>query len=625
MYGGTRFSESACTECRGRHARQSSYPLMAFAGACEGRSFEFVLVRREFYLRPAVLVAALVIGLGALAGMASGAVDETILISRATGLGANGADGTSANPSTSTDGRYVAFDSLAKNLSGDDADAYQDVFVRDTVTNTTTLISRQTGTAPMNGGDGDSTEPSISADGRFVAFISNAENLSGDDVTPYDIFVRDTATNTTTLVSRATGTAPMNGADGLSAGAAISADGRYVAFSSNGDNLSPDDVNSIPNIFVRDTATNTTTLISRQTGTAAMNGGDFGSSNPAISSDGRYVAFESFAKNLSGDDGDGYQDIFLRDTATNTTSLISRAGGVAPLNGANNTSDSPSISADGRFVAFSSSGDNLSAGDVNSLPDIFLRDTQANTTARISRQSGTDPTNGANFDSYNPSVSADARFVAFSSYASNLSSDDKPVADIFVRDTQANTTTLISRATGTAAMNGGDDNSVSPSISADGTIVAFGSRADNLSGDDDNNVVFNIFARQFRALPLPPGGGNPGPVQPLKCKGVKVSKQGTNRADTLKGTRKRDVITGLGGNDVISGLRGNDLVCGGKGKDKEIGGKGKDKLLGQLGADTLLGGPGRDTLLGGPGRDNLIGGAALDKLRGGAGKDNQTQ
>jgi Tol biopolymer transport system component len=572
------------------------------------------------------LTAAAAAIVGIFAGMASGAVDETILISRASGLGANGGDGNSANVSASADGRYIAFDSLAKNLSGDDGDTYQDVFVRDTVANTTTLISRQTGTAAMNGGNGDSSEPSISADGRFVAFISTAENLSTDDATPYDVFVRDTVANTTTLVSRQTGTTAMNGADGLSAGAAISADGRFVAFSSNGDNLSADDVNSVPNIFVRDTATNTTTFISRQTGTAAMNGGDFGSSNPSISSDGRYVAFESFAKNLSDDDSESFMDVFVRDTATNTTSLISRASGTAPLNGANNTAESPSISADGRFVAFESSGDNLSSGDLNMLPDIFLRDTQANTTARISRQSGTAPDNGADFDSYSPSISADGRFVAFSSYATNLSGDDKPASNIFVRDTQADTTTLISRQSGTAAMNGADDSSFYPSISADGTTVAFGSRGDNLSGDDDNSVV-NAFARQFRALPAGggAGGGGPGPAQPLKCNGVKVTKQGTNKGETLKGTRKRDVISALGGNDVVKGLRGNDLVCGGKGKDKELGGRGKDKLLGQLGADTLLGGPGRDRLLGGPGRDNLIGGGAIDKLLGGAGKDNQTQ
>ncbi len=208
---------------------------------------------RATKLKVATLTAATATIAGLFAGMATGAVDETVLVSRASGLGANGGDGNSANVSASADGRYIAFDSLAKNLSADDGDTYQDVFVRDTATNTTTLVSRQTGTAAMNGGNGDSSEPSISADGRFVAFISNAQNLSGDDVTDYDVFVRDTVNNTTTLVSRQTGTAPMNGADGLSAGASISADGRLVAFSSNGDNLSADDVNSVPNIFVRDT------------------------------------------------------------------------------------------------------------------------------------------------------------------------------------------------------------------------------------------------------------------------------------------------------------------------------------------------------------------------------------
>jgi Ca2+-binding RTX toxin-like protein len=297
------------------------------------------------------------------------------------------------------------------------------------------------------------------------------------------------------------------------------------------------------------------------------------------------------------------------------------------MNGASDTSKTPSISADGRFIAFESAGSNLDENDLNGFPDVFVRDTQANTTLRVSVQNGTASTNGADADSHEPSISGDGRFVTFSSYASNLSSDDKTGSNIFVRDTQANTTTLISRQSGTAPMNGADDSSTAPSISADGTTVAFESKADNLSSEDNDAVESNVFARQFRALPAGggAGGGGPGPAQPLKCNGVKVTKQGTNKGETLKGTRKRDVISALGGNDVVKGLRGNDLVCGGKGKDKELGGRGKDKLLGQLGADTLLGGPGRDRLLGGPGRDNLIGGGAVDKLLGGAGKDKQTQ
>jgi len=354
-------------------------------------------------------------------------------------------------------------------------------------------------------------------------------------------------------------------------------------------------VNSVRNVFVRDTAANTTTLVSRQSGTAPMNGADLLSFNPKISADGRFVAFESDAMNLSSDDDDTVADIFVRDTAANTTSLISRQTGMAPMNGANQGSSFSSISADGHLVAFASFASNLSADDTPATNDVFVRDTVANTTTLISRQTGTAPMNGADVGSSNPSISADGRFVAFASFASNLSADATPATnDVFVRDTAANTTTLISRQSGTAPMNGGDDDSSDPSISADGTTVAFGSRANNLS-TEDADAFTNVFSRQFRELPPPP--------PTARCVHKAATKVGTARRNVIKGTPKRDVIAGLGGNDVIRGLGGNDVICGGKGKDKLIGGKGKDKLLGQAGRDILIGGPGKDKLIGGPGKD----------------------
>jgi Tol biopolymer transport system component len=540
------------------------------------------------------LAAVAAIALGVLAVNAAGAVDETILVSRANGLGPGG-DNHSEFSDISGDGRYVAFQSRAKNLSDEDDDVFIDVFVRDTIANTTTLVSRATGGAAANG---DAELPSISTDGRYVAFESNAENLSGDDVAAYDVFVRDLVTGTTTLVSRQTGTAPMNGGDGQSFGPSISADGRYVAFYSDADNLSDDDVNSVSNVFVRDTVANTTTLVSRQSGVAPMNGADFPSYNPSLSGDGRIVAFTSDGKNLSADDNHGYADVFVRDTATNTTSLVSRQTGTDAMNGSNNASGDASISADGRFVAFDSGASNLSGDDGNSFFDVYMRDMQTNTTVRVSRADGPGPGNGGDFESAAPSISADGRFVAFDSSASNLSPDDRDAGNVFVRDTVANTTTLISRQSGTAPMNGADENSAYPSISADGTTVTFGSQADNLS-TEDNDLYGNIFSRQFRALPVLP------PPPSTRCRGKAATKVGTARRDVIKGTGKRDVIAGLGGNDLIKGLGGNDLICGGKGKDRLLGGKGKDKLLGQAGRDTLIGGRGRDRLLGGPGKDRL--------------------
>ncbi len=208
------------------------------------------------------LAAALV---GALALPASAAKDDLDLVSRAAGGPANG---DSFQGSLSATGRYVAFASDADNLSGEDGDATTDIFVRDTVTGTTTLVSRASGLGGA-AGNTSSVVPSISADGRRVAFHSSAANLSAeDDDSVIDVFVRDLATGATILVSRASGSAGAAG-DANSFNASISADGGSVAFQSEADNLSAEDDDAVFDIFVRDLATDTTTLASRASGPVA--------------------------------------------------------------------------------------------------------------------------------------------------------------------------------------------------------------------------------------------------------------------------------------------------------------------------------------------------------------------
>ncbi|WP_445304879.1 TolB family protein, partial [Microcoleus sp. Pol17C2] len=225
----------------------------------------------------------------------------------------------------------------------------------------------------------------------------------------------------------------------LSVGSSISADGRLVAFAY-GTSLVPADASGSGDIFVRDLSTNTTTPVSVDSaGNRAIGVGFFPSSlSPSISADGRFVAFESNATNLVPGDTNSYRAIFARDLSTNTTTLVSvdSAG-----NRGNNYSLSPSISADGRFVAFYSNASNLVPGD-NYNFDIFVRDTLANTTTGVSVDSAGDR---GNRDSYSPSISADGRFVAFESDATNLvPGDTNNGRDIFVRDTLANTTTGVS-------------------------------------------------------------------------------------------------------------------------------------------------------------------------------------
>ena len=438
-------------------------------------------------LRLAVVVAAAAIA-GPVA-TAQAEKDDLSLVSRATGAFGAAVDFNAFDPSISGDGRFVAFSSEADNLSSEDNDAFRNVFVRDLRTQTTVLVSRAKGVA----GDGTSREASISADGRFVAFASEADNLSGEDADgTLDIFVRDLQAQTTDLVSRS----PMGGgADGDSDSPAVSADGRFVAFNSQAENLSAEDEDGTLDVFVRDRQTGTTLYASRASGAAGAQGNG-PSVFPSISSDGRYVAFQSLASSLSGDDIDGLYDVFVRDLVTNTTVLASRAGNGAAADG---DSWQPSISADGRSVAFTSEANNLTAGDDDDYWNIFVRDLQHGAVTYVSGAGGA----AGDLGSMTPSISADGRFVAFVSYARNLSAeDDNAFADVFVHDLHANATTFVSRGAGATGAPG-NDHSSAPAISGDGRFVAFSSQANNLSAEDDD-ARWNVFRRDVLGDPSVP-------------------------------------------------------------------------------------------------------------------------
>jgi Tol biopolymer transport system component len=463
-------------------------------------------------------------------------------------------------PSISADGRFVAFYSQASNLVPGDTNNTSDIFVRDLLTNTTTRVSVD---SAGNQGNSFSLGASISADGRFVAFYSEASNLvPGDTNSSRDIFVRDRLTNTTTRVSV---DSAGNQGNGDSSSPSLSDDGRFVAFPSDASNLVPEDTNGYRDIFVRDTLTNTTTKVSVD---SAGNQGNFFSFTPSISADGRFVAFESLASNIVPGDTNNTGDIFVRDTLTNTTTNVSvdSAG-----NQANSNSRSPSISADGRFVAFYSDASNLVPEDTNGYRDIFVRDTLTNTTTKVSVDSAG---NQGNFFSFTPSISADGRFVAFSSSAFNIVPDSY-AKDIFVRDTLTNTTTKVS--VDSAGNPGEGDN---PSISADGRFVAFDSSSSNIVPGDTNNTR-DIFVVDTSSTPNVING--------------------TPGNDNLTGTSGKDIINGSEGDDVLIGLRASDVLNGGDGNDILSGGKGFDTLNGGLGNDILEGGAGKDVFVLGAG------------------------
>ncbi|MDQ1535490.1 MAG: hypothetical protein QOF28_3251 [Actinomycetota bacterium] len=274
-------------------------------------------------------------------------------------------------------------------------------------------------------------------------------------------------------------------AAGSSFSAAISADGRYVAFESFASNLVAGDTNDVPDVFVRDNVTGTTSRVSVS---SAEGQGDDSSNSPAISADGRYVAFFSLASNLVAGDTNFEYDVFVRDTVAGTTSRASVNSSGVEGNGS--SPYKPSISADGRYVAFGSFASNLVAGDTNDVLDVFVRDTVAGTTRRASVDSAEVQ---GNENSFHPAISASGRYVAFDSGATNLVPNDINGlnSDIFVRDTVAGTTARVSVDSAEVQ---GNDGSYDAAISADGRYVTFYSGATNLVAGDTNGFS-DVFVR----------------------------------------------------------------------------------------------------------------------------------
>src|SRR5947207_2433895 len=281
-------------------------------------------------------------------------------------------DGPTPPPSISANGRFVAFDSPATNLVAGDTNGRSAVFVHDRRSGTTERVSVDSAGDQGNSYSGTIIRDygvTMSADGRFVAFVSAATNLvAGDTNGVADVFVHDRQTRTTERVSVDSAGTEGNGASIFSE---ISADGRFVAFWSSATNLVPGDTNGVADVFVHDRQTRTTERVSIDSAGYQANSA---STYSAISADGRFVAFVSTATNLVPGDTNGGQDVFVHDRRTGTTERVSVDSAGTESNG---SSERPAISADGRFVAFWSSATNLAPGDTNSLIDVFVHDRRA--------------------------------------------------------------------------------------------------------------------------------------------------------------------------------------------------------------------------------------------------------
>jgi Tol biopolymer transport system component len=388
----------------------------------------------------------------------------------------------------SGDGRFVVFESWATNFVPGDTNGAQDVFRRDLQTGAIERVSVDSSGAQA---DDVSGTPSVSADGRYIAFASYATNLAAFDFNNApDIFLRDTVTGTTTLVSRSFGSSTIT-ANAGSWSPKISRDGRFVVFYSEATDLQAAiaDVNGWWDTFLFDSQTGQITLISlssqgQQGDADSADSPSVPGSSPAVSSDGRYVVFESFASNLVPNDTNNAMDVFMRDTLLGTTVRVSTSSSGAQ---GNEYSRAPSMSADGRYVAFGSRASNLVPGDTNNAYDIFVKDMHTGAIERVDVSSSGAQGSGAGFG-YQPvtgtAISSDGRFVGFGSGFTNLVTPDTNASwDVFVHDRLLGTTSFVSVDSSGAQANA-FSNGVS--ISDDGSKMVFASLATNLVPGDTN-------------------------------------------------------------------------------------------------------------------------------------------
>lgn len=440
--------------------------------------------------------------------------------------------------SLSADGRFFAFASHASNLVAGDVNLQGDVFVHDRLLHTTRLVSVSTSGVQGNQA---SSDPSISDDGNLVAFFSGSTTLVPGAPSQFGgIFVRDVAAGVTTRENYGPGGVDPNQP---CTDHALSGDGLRLLFLSRASNLVPNDSQSTRDVFVRDRVSGAVTCVSV---TPAGQPGNDSSETATISRNGRYVVFLSFASDLVAGDTNGRDDLFVRDLASGVTELLTPdVAGTSPWSfGVGSASD------DGRFIAFSSAASSLVVGDVNGLPDIFLRDRGLGLTTLISATPLGGPAYGTT--AY-PVISADGNVVVYTSSASDLTTNDhNGQTDVFRWDRPTGVTSLVSVSLDGTSATGVSANA---DLSANGRTIAFRSVASDLVQGPDS-VHANEYISEVGALSLvyctagTSGIGCVPSIAPIGAPSATAASQFTIRVSGVDGQRTGTIFYSVNDPDL---------------------------------------------------------------------------
>jgi Tol biopolymer transport system component len=389
----------------------------------------------------------------------------------------NGAriDGFAEGQSVSADGRYIAYVSNASNIVPSEGETGRSVYLWDRTTRTNVRIS---GFFDGYEFTDDSGSPRISKDGRFLAFRSSTQGeflgypRRGRD----HVFLWDARTGAMKRISQA---ADGGDANNDSFPTSVSADGRYVLFTSHASNIVPGDTNDSMDVFMWDGQTGTTTMISRA---ADGTGADGHSRHASASDDGRYIAYQSEATNIVAGDTNGAPDVFVLDRRTGTTRMTPDA-----LDPSTSGTFLSMITRNGRFVTYVRRGPDAGDGSA-AKSDLLLWDLTTDSRDRV-----TPAADGTNYSFAGGSVSDDGRFVTYSSWASNIVADDtNNDTDVFLWDRSTRSTLMVSRASDGTGLNA---ESMGAVVSADGRYVTYSSNASN-APDSPSNPYFwaNLFS-----------------------------------------------------------------------------------------------------------------------------------